>query len=405
MKTGKEKRDPSIIDHLFVVNKSAGRLRLVLLLLFFFIVWSFVAQSRLSLPPFLDIFITFFPEPTNFTSGIIQEILFTYLSPTTIIFTLIPIIIFLSIRQIITRFLHALLPAIEPKSIERYLNNCAFSFSPRYYDISSQEKFKCRHAIQELTKLGGPAKITFRSDSIPIILDIEGNTSSFHFPRWNTDKYDHFLCHGELIESITTKNDVEIFYDQISVKDGFERHIQLNKIGFKIDFDHSSGKPQALVSHHLSKSDALVFHNLEKSRKEMITSFILNEVKNFLKFEPSVIDWGGILVANKHRDQIATADPLKIHAHSTYQNIIPVGQLLNKKISRKHKHSIYPYLHKKGAIIENSEERQRETDKIEQMLLLYLNEQFRSFFHTSNILISLLEMGEIKINDKNHILH
>ena len=403
MKIEKEKRDLSITDYLFVVNKSAGRLRLVLLLLLFFIIWSFVAQTRLSLPAFLDFFIVFFPEPTNFTSGIFQEILLTYLSPTTIFFTFIPMIIFISIGQKIAKFLHALFPAIDWKNIKRFLINCAFSFSPRYYDISDQENANSQQAIQELTKLGGPAKITFRSDSTPIISVIKDNTSSVFFPSRSTDKYNHFLPHGELIESISTSKETQIFCDQINVKDGFERCVQLNKIGFKIDLDLSSRKSQALESQHLSKTDALVFYNLEKSRKEIIASFIIDEVKTFLKFELSIINSGNNPLTHKNRDQGVFPDVLIKKLHTNYDHINPDGYLLNKDTSRKHKRSLYPFLHKKGTSYENLEERQRETDEIGQKLLLYLNEQFRSFFHTSNILISLIEMGEIKINGKNHL--
>ena len=359
MKTEQKRRVPSLINQLFVVNKSAGRLRLVLLLLLFFIIWSLIAQTRLSFPVFLNFFINFFPEPTNFTSGLFQEILLTYFSPTTIFFTFIPIIIFISIREIIALFLNALFPDIELKNIKRYLNNCAFSFSPRCFDFSGQEKTNYQQAIQEITKLGGPAKIILRSYSISIISDIKDNTSSVFFPRRNTNKHDLFLSHGELIESITPRNETEIFYTQISVKDGSEGIVHINKIGFKISLDRSGRKPQALVAQHLSKSDAMVFYNLEKSRKEMIASFFIDEVKTFLKIEPSIINWGVSPLAHKNQDQGVFSNQKINKIHPNYEHIITIGHLLNEQTARKHKHSLYPYLHKKGASFANPKERQR----------------------------------------------
>jgi len=105
----------------------------------------------------------------------------------------------------------------------------------------------------------------------------------------------------------------------------------------------------------------------------MITSFLIDEVKTFLKFEPSIINSGGNPLAQKNREISVFPNLLINKIHTYYGPIIPVGYLSNEQTSRKHKHSLYPYLHIKGTGLGNSEERQSGTDKIKQKLLLHLN--------------------------------
>ena len=178
MKIANQQKKP-IRDQLFIVNKSAGRLRLMLIVLLFLIYWTLLAQTEVAPLAISNNFLAFFPEPKDFTSGIIQDILLRYFSPSTFLFFVTPLIIFLSTRKITSRYLHLLFPLIGFKEFERYFYNCAFSSWIQDFHIHEEIHKNLQNNHELLKFLGGPASFTFDPSSAIIIQNIKNHAMRY----------------------------------------------------------------------------------------------------------------------------------------------------------------------------------------------------------------------------------
>ena len=217
MNTVNQQEKP-IKDQLFIVNKSAGRLRLILILLLFLIYWTLIAQTKIAPLAIPDKFLALFPEPTNFTSGILRDIILRYFSPSTIIFTVTPLIIFLSIKKMIGRYLHSLFPSTGLNESEQYLSNCAFSFWNRDFHIHEDIHIEPLKNQEHLKFLGGPANMTFDPPSAFIIQNINNRGHLLISSRdaGNTENFP--LSHGNIIYAVISKSNRQMLLKNLKMQ-------------------------------------------------------------------------------------------------------------------------------------------------------------------------------------------
>jgi len=188
-----QKNGKPIRDQLFIVNKFAGRLRLILFVLLYLIYWTLIAQTDIAFLSISDNFLALFPESKNFTSGIIRDILLRYFSPSTILFTVTPLIIFLSTKKMISRYLHLLFPSIGLKESDRYLAKCAFSFPIRNTYICEDNLAKPQEIQEHLKFLGGPAGFSFDPSSAFIVQNIKNRDYFLIFSDYQSTTEKLFL--------------------------------------------------------------------------------------------------------------------------------------------------------------------------------------------------------------------
>ncbi|MDO9545681.1 MAG: hypothetical protein Q7J07_02895 [Pelolinea sp.] len=205
---------------------------------------------------------------------------------------------------------------------------------------------------------------------------------------------EYSLSFGEKIVSIISKFDNKIYCDQISFHDRSGRHFQVNKMDLAFDIDHSKRESRPLFPKYITEPDAMFLSDLGGDGKEMIRSFFIDEVKLFLCSELSIANCDANLLTHEKQDHEKFSNSLKKTNHSNYNRGIAISKLFSNTIYRKHKHSVYPFLKKQTMSIGDIQDRQQEMDAVVRKLLLYLNKQLRSFFHTSNILIKLNDIDE-----------
>ncbi len=399
MKTvNQQEKKNSIRDQLFIVNKSAGRLRLMLIVLLFTIYWAFIAQTEIAPLAISDNFLALFPEPTNFTSGIIQEILQQYFSPSTILFAVIPLIIFLSIRKMISRYLHLLLPPIGLKESERYLTKCAFSSSKQDLYTYENVRMKLEKIQEHLKLLGGPASFTFDPSSAFIIQNIN-NRDYFLFSsdyQSNTEKY--FLSHGDKIYAVVSKGDRNVLLKNLKTQDKFGRTIDFNLISLLFNFNNSQKESEPFLSRKITMHDARLLSYLGSVGRNIIHQFLHDETQNFLHNNVSIIFHDKSILSSINQVDKKILDVAPKKNHRIYAENTPATTEKPHGVNRKHKHSRYVFLKKKSEFSLNTKDGEANRKQLIIQLSNHLNEQLKSFFHISTIQISIIEIGKITIN-------
>jgi len=374
---------------LFATNEPAGKLRLILFVLLLIIYWSFIAQTKVALFAISDNFLALFPNSTNFTSGVIRDIILRYFSPSTIMFTAIPLIVFLSIRKLISKYLHILFPAIGFKESEQYLTKCAFSFPIR--NTPNQENIftKTHHSLEHLKFLGGPANLVFDPSSAFIIQ--KNNNQGYFLISSNrqciAEKF--ILSHGEKIYAFISKNGREVLLKNLVIQDGYGQTIDFGLISLLLFFNTSQDKSTTYLSQKITMHDAKFLSYLGKVERNIIHQFLRDETHNFLHSNVSIMINDEIIPPSSNQIHGKIPDISAKILHENYSKITPTLTKTPRGVSRKHKHSRYIFMKKTSSFSFNKENRKK---KLILQLSNHLNEQLKSFFHTSTIQISIIEI-------------
>lgn len=394
----RQKKNKPIRDQLFIVNKSAGRLRLMLIVLLFLIYWTFIAQTEIA-PLSISInFLTLFPEPKSFTSGIIRDILMRYFSPPTILFTITPLIIFLSIKKMIGRYLHLLFPSIGLKESDRYLAKCAFSLPVRNTYIYEDNLAKPQEIQEHLKFLGGPADFSFDPSSTFIVQNVKNRDNFLMFSDYQSTAEKPFLSHGDKISAVISNDDRKVLLKNLEIRDKYNQIINLNLISIKINFNTSQKESTSNSSRKIMMHDARFLSYLGGVGRNFIHHFLYDETQNFLHKNSSILlDDDSIPSSIKQIDEkLFDITPKKLHEN--YAEISPAITENSHRINRKHKHSRYVFLRKKNAFSLNTQDEEDNNKQLIIQLSNHLNEQLKSFFYISTIQISIIEIGKYTIN-------
>ena len=380
-------QNKQISDQLFDANESAGRLRLVLFVLLLLVYWSFLAQTKVALFAISDNFLALFPNSTNFTSGIIRDIILRYFSPSTILFTAIPLFIFLSIRKVTSRYLHLLFPAIGFKESERYLTKAAFSFPIRNTPIQENIFTKSHHNLDHLKFLGGPTKFVFDPSSAFIIQ--KNNNQKYFLISSNREciTENFALSHGDKIYAFISKNDRKVLLKNLIIQDSYGRTIDFGLISLLFFFNTSPNKFETSSSQEITIHDARLLSYLGKVGRNTIHQFLLDETRSFLHTNVSIMlnDKTNPPSRNKTRGNIPDISPKFFHVN--YSKSMPILTKISHGVNRKHTHSRYTFMKNSSMLSFDNEEHKK---KLILRLSNHLNEQLKSFFHTSNIQISII---------------
>ena len=393
-----QKNGNPIRDQLFIVNKSAGRLRLMLFVLLFLIYWTFIAQTEIATLSISDNFLTLFPEPKNFTSGIIRDILMRYFSPPTILFTFTPLIIFLSTRKMISRYLHLLFPSIGLKESDRYLAKCAFSLPIRNTYIYKDNLTKPQEIQEYLKFLGGPADFSFDPLSTFIVQNIKNRDNFLMFSDYQSTAEKPFLSHGDKISAVISNDDRKVLLKNLKILGKYRRTFDLNLVSLWFNFNTSQKGSGAYLSRKITMHDARFLSYLGGVGRNIIHHFLHDETQNFLHKNSSILlNDDSIPSSIKQFDEkLFDIAPKKLHEN--YAEIAPAITENSHRINRKHKHSRYVFLRKKSAFSLNTQDEEDNNKQLIIQLSNHLNEQLKSFFHISTIQISIIEIGKYTIN-------
>jgi len=389
-------KNKPIIDQLFAANESAGRLRLILFVLLLLIYWSFIAQTKVALFVISNNFLELFPNSTNFTSGVIRDIILRYFSPSTILFTAIPLVIFLSIRKVTSRYLHKLFPAIGFKESERYLTKTAFSFPIRNTPIQESIFTKPHHSLEHLKFLGGPAKFVFDPSSAFIIQKKNNQEYFLISSNHQSNSKDFILPHGDKIFAFISKNDRKVLLKNLIIQDSYGQTIDFGLISLLFFFNISQNKPETSSSHEITLHDARLLSYLGEVGKNTIHQFLLDETHSFLHTNASIILNDETIPPSSNQTHGKIPDMALKILHENYSKNTPILTKISRGVSRKHKHSMYTFIKKMSVFSFNKEELKK---NLILQLSNHLNKQLKSFFHTSIIQISIIEIREITINE------
>lgn len=394
-----QKKKKPIRDQLFIVNKSAGRLRLMLFVLLFLIYWTLLAQTKIALLSLSDNFFTLFPEPKNFTSGIIRDILLRYFSPSTIVFTVTPVIIFLSTKKMISRYLHLLFPSIGLKESNQYLTKCAFSFPIRNTYIHEDNRAKPQEIQADLKFLGGPAGFSFDPSSAFIIQNIKNRGHFLISSDYQSTSEIYLLSHGEKISAVISKDDRKVLLKNLKIQDKYGRTFNLNLISLWFNFNTPQKESGAFLSREITIHDVQLISYLGGVGRNIIHRFLYDETQNFLRKNSSILFNDDSIPSSikQVHEKFHNIPPKKLHEN--YAEIAPVITEKSHRVNRKHKHSRYIFLRKKSAFSLNTQDEEDNNKQLIIQLSNHLNEQLKSFFHISTIQISIIKIGKYTINE------
>lgn len=390
-----QKKKQPIRDQLFIVNKSAGRLRLMLFVLLYLIYWTFIAQTEIALLSISGNFPALFPEPSNFISGIIRDIMLRYFSPSTILFTIIPLVLFLSIRKMISRYLHLLFPSIGLKESEQYLNNCAFSSLTRNFHIHEDIQTQPQKNQEHLNFLGGPADFTFDSSSAIIVQNINNHKYLLISSDCQSTTGNFHLSHGDKIYAVISKNNRKVLLKNLKIQDNYGRAIDFNLISLLFVFNTPQKKSAPFLSRKTTMHDARLLSYLGGVSSNIVHQFLRDETQNFLHKNASIMFNGEPISSSINQAHEKFPDVVPTNLHSNYSEYEPLLSKKSRRVSRKHKHSIYIFMKKIHVVSFDKKDNKK---KLILQLSNHLNEQLKSFFHISTIQISIIEMRKITIN-------
>jgi len=399
MKTSSQQKNKKTVrDQLFIVNQSAGRLRLLLIVLLFFIYWTLIAQTKIAALAMPDNFLKSLPEPINFTSGIIRDILLRYFSPSTILFSILPPIIFLSMKKMITHYLNELFPSIRLDEIDAYLNKCAFSFSKPYFRIGKTIFIQPQKTRECLKLLGGPAHLKFEP-SLEFIIHNTGNQDYFlissEYPE-NTELF--FLPHGNTIYTIISKTNRQVLLKNLKNQNISGQTIDYKLTSLFIDQNVPPIKPPTSLSRKISMDDARFLSYLGNTGTNIIYYFLLEETKIFLHKNTSIIFGSKPLSSFNNQADEKILDSSVIRRHENYaENAMEITEKPSG-VNRKHTHSRYTFLKKKKTSSLNIQDEEAKNRQLELQLSNHLNNKLKSFFHTSTIQLFIKEIEKTTIH-------
>ena len=396
--TNQKKKNKLIRDQLFIVNKSAGRLRLMLIVLLFLIYWTFIAQTEIAPLSISTNFLTLFPEPKSLTSGIIREILLQYFSPSTILFTITPLIIFLSTKKMISRYLHLLFPSTGLNESDRYLTRCAFSFPIRNTFIYEDNLTKPQEIQEHLKFLGGPANFSFDPSSTLIIQNIKNRDYFLIFSDYQSFTEESHLSYGDKISAVISKDDRKVLLKNLEIRDKYNQIINLNLISIRIIFNTSQKESTSNSSRKITMHDARILSYLGGVGRNIIHHFLYAETQNFFYKNSSILLNNDYIPSSIKRVDKKSFDIAPKKLHENYAEIAQAITENSHRVKRKHKHSRYVFLRKKSAFSLNTQDEEYNNEQLILQLSNYLNEQLKSFFHISTIQISIIEIEKYTIN-------
>ena len=385
-------------EQLFVVNKSSGRLRLLLLILLFLIYWTILAQYKLSRLTISDNFNTLLPEPTNFTSGIVQEMLLGYFSLSTILFVVIPLLIFILTKKIIERYLQLIFSSIGLGQIERYLNNCAFSFRNKDQFFHKDTPSISNINQDYLSYLGGPVSFSFESSSMIIVQNIKNQDCYVIAPDSENPTVKFHLSHGDRIYAIILESDRQIILKKLKVQANNKPKIIFNSITFQFSFNLSRNNHRAAFTRKTKIQEANFLSYLSSDDKSIIHRFLYDETQSFLQNNMPIL-FDNISFPNSINESNENfSEKSPINHHENYAEISQSRIYKTYKAKRKHQHSRYFFLRKNTSLTLNTQDRENDFNDLVTRLSSYLNKQIKSFFHISTIQTSIIEIGELTIN-------
>jgi hypothetical protein len=385
MKTETKNKLP-LFYQLFAVNKSAGQLRFTLFLTIFFIYWSLIAQSGIqSASSFISIQ-NLNSNPSNFTSGIIQNLFQMYFSPTVLILTYMPVFIFINSRKLFIYFLASLHPSSRKKMISKFLNNCAFSFHQGYFNFEFDEKPRAQNKSALLNLIGGPSKVSFPPNSIVIVSNLQDHTYYAIRSNQPNSAFDHSFSFGEKLLAIFTPTNYKISFDRKAFFLFSRREINLKHANVAIDLDKANLHSGPVSRTKISATEALCLANLCKNNKDILIAFIKDEINYFLDNESSQSNYFSQYSSTIKQDHHDVINQVNKATHSNHKNIIGKKKFAVNKIARKHKHTIYKYINKSSISNANNLDIQDELINLELKMNKYLNKQIQEFFNVSQII-------------------
>jgi len=385
-----------ISNQLFSAKESAGKLRLALFVLLLLIYWSFIAQTEIALFAISDNFLALLPNSTNFTSGVLRDIILRYFSPSTILFTTIPFVVFLSIRKVTSRYLQILFPAIGFKESERYLTKAAFSFPIRNAPIQENIFAEPHHSLEHLKFLGGPAKFVFDPSSTFVIQKIN-NQKYFLFSSNRQCITENFiLSHGDKIYALISKSDHKVLFENLIIQDSYGRTVDFGLISLSFFFNTSQNKPETSSPQEITVHDARFLSCLRGVDRNTIHQFLFDETRGFLHTNASIMLNDETIPSSSNQARGNTHDTSPKILHENYSKSSPILTKTPHGVSRKHKRSRYTFIKKTSTLSFDKEEYK---NNLILQLSRHLNKQLKSYFHTSTIQISTIEIRKITINE------
>ena len=218
-----------------------------------------------------------------------QEIILRYFSPSTILFTAIPLLIFISTRKIISTYIHILFPSIDIEKAGQFLSECAFSFPNRHTDINENILKKHPENQAYTNILGGPAHFTCDSLSMFIIQNIKNSELYLHSSENKGVEIKRFLSHGEKIYAVITNSDRNMTLKNMQIKGNHGQVIHFDIISLSFKTNASQQESALLVSNKIMMPDAKFLSCLGSTDKNSIHQFLYSETKNFLERNSSII--------------------------------------------------------------------------------------------------------------------
>jgi len=299
----------------------------------------------------------------------------------------------------VSRYLHSLFPSIELKESEQYLNNCAFSSSIQNFQFGENIQGKPRKTREHLKFLGGPSSLTFDSSSAFVIQNIKNRGYYLISSNGlgNTEKF--FLSHGEIIYAVISKGNRQVLLKNLKIQDIYKRTIDFNLISLMFNLKVPQRESGAFLSKEITMHDARLLSYLGSTGRNIIHHFLHDETRNFLHKNTSIIVNDKPMpssIDQVHENNLNIAPKI---LHENYAKSAPTVSKKSRGVNRKHAHSRYTFQKKKRVFSLYAQDEEDNTIPLIIQLSNHLNEQLKSFFHTSTIQISIIEIGKITINE------
>jgi hypothetical protein len=204
------------------------------------------------------------------------------------------------------------------------------------------------------------------------------------------------LSHGDKIFAFISKNDCKVLLKNLIIQDGYGRTVDFGLISLLFFFNTSQNKPETSSSQEITVHDASVLSCLGKVGRNTIHQFLLDETRSFLHTNASIMLNDDTISPSSSQTHGKIPDIAPKILHKYYSKNKPTLTKISRGVSRKHKHSRYAFMKKTSTFSFNKEKLKK---KLILQLSIHLNKQLKSFFHTSTIQISIIEIRKMIINE------
>lgn len=341
--------------NLLEVSKQAGKLRVALFVVIFFIMWSLFAIISANVFPSNPLFFNYFEsQKGSLAHSIFFEMLSYYFSIFTISSLILIIISLCSGFFLIKSIIQTLSDDIDPAPIRNYLLQCAFSI-PKFpkYNISNVQ-FQGSDEYKRLKELGGPAYISYEPEII-LIISKAGNQIGPVITKNGKSYSDYFLSHGEKIYAMFDNKRHE-FIDNIKIFTFDNRELFFKNMRFCYSFSEKEIKNLISVSNyektiHLNNFigfeawKQIIHHLFIEEFRRFMNGLSLGEINDFLK------NIGLKYLQNVGMDnkEILSKSP-QISSHlKQYAFLVKKFSLNQYPLKRNRRFSSYPLLHQSGS--------------------------------------------------------